>query len=63
MPAVSQRQQRFFGMVDAGKLPRPKGLNDAQVKEFAETPRNGLPYRSAAAKAKRRQKIAAIRAR
>jgi len=58
MPAVSQKQQEFFGMVSSGKIPRPKGMTDEQVDHFAKTSRKGLPKRNNA----RRHKIAAIRA-
>ena len=43
MPAVSKKQQRFFGMVDAGKIPKPKGMKDEDVKKFARTKHKGLP--------------------
>lgn len=62
MPSVSQKQQEFFGMVDAGKIPRPKGMNAQQVKEFARTERKGLPYRARSGKKSRRHRIAMIRA-
>lgn len=48
MPAVSQKQQEFFGMVAAGKAAKPKGMTMKQVKDFARTPRKGLPLRAAA---------------
>jgi hypothetical protein len=43
MPAVSRRQRRFFGMVRAGLIPKPPGMTDAQVREFARTPESRLP--------------------
>ena len=43
MPAKSKKQQRFFGMIESGKIARPKGMTEQQVKEFASTPRKGLP--------------------
>jgi len=45
MPSTSKKQQEFFGMVEAGKIKRPKGMNAQQVKEFASTKRKGLPNR------------------
>lgn len=47
MPAVSQAQQRYFGMIEAGKIARPKNMKEADVKAFAATPRKGLPRRKA----------------
>jgi hypothetical protein len=58
MPATSKAQRRFFGMVAAGKAPRPKGMSDSQIEHFASTPEKGLPTRAN----NRRRKIAAIRA-
>jgi predicted transcriptional regulator len=46
MPAVSQQQQKFFGMVAAGKIAKPKGMTEADVKKFARTKRKGLPKRA-----------------
>jgi len=46
MPAKSKKQQEYFGMVEAGKIPAPKGMNARQVKEFASTSRKGLPTQS-----------------
>jgi hypothetical protein len=50
MPAVSQKQQEYFGMVDSGKIPKPKGMTDKQVKDFAGTSRKGLPVKKAVKK-------------
>lgn len=48
MPAKSKAQQRFFGAElarrRAGKKTRTK-MTEAQLKEFAETKRKGLPTR------------------
>lgn len=48
MPAVSKKQQRFMGAdlarKRAGKKTRTK-MTEAQLKEFAETKRKGLPAR------------------
>ncbi len=43
MPAKSKAQRRFFGMVAAGVIPKPKGMSMADVKKFARTPEQGLP--------------------
>ena len=45
MPAVSKAQQRFFGMVHAGVIPKPKGMKKKDVKKFAKTKHDGLPER------------------
>lgn len=45
MPARSVAQRRFFGMVAAGRIPKPKGMSMADVREFARTPERGLPRR------------------
>lgn len=45
MPAVSQAQQRYFGAIKGGEIPRPQGLSDKVVGEFARTARKGLPER------------------
>ncbi len=63
MPATSKAQQHFFGMIEAGKRPRPKGMSAAQVKHFASTKTKGLPYRAKSSNDKHRKTIAAIRAR
>ena len=48
MPAVSKKQQRFFGAElarrRAGKKTKTK-MTTAQLKEFAGTGRKGLPAR------------------
>jgi hypothetical protein len=44
-PAKSKKQQEYFGMVSAGKIPRPKGMNEKQVEEFASTSRKNLPLK------------------
>lgn len=46
MPSTTKRQQRFFGMVEGGELPKPAGMTDEQVKEFASTPTKDLPERA-----------------
>lgn len=43
MPAKSQAQQRFFGAIKGGEIPKPRGLSDKVVDEFAGTKRKGLP--------------------
>jgi hypothetical protein len=56
MPARSQKQQRFMGMVEAakeGKLKNPSpaiekaahSMTTKQVDDFASTPRKGLPLK------------------
>lgn len=45
MPATSKKQQQYFGMVEAGKVAKPKGMNMQQVKDFASTKTKGLPTR------------------
>jgi hypothetical protein len=44
-PSVSKKQQRYFGMVEAGKIPMPQGMSKKAVEEFAGTPRKGLPVK------------------
>ena len=55
MPAKSKAQQRLMGAdlqrAREGKKTRT-GMSKAQLKEFAETPRKGLPAEKAPAKAK-----------
>lgn len=46
MPATSQKQQQYFGMVESGKLPRPASMTAQQVHDFAATKRKGLPKRA-----------------
>ena len=50
MPAVSKKQQAFMGAelsrARAGKKTRT-GMPAAKLKEFASTPRKGLPARKA----------------
>lgn len=41
--AVSRAQQRYFGMVAAGKIPKPKGMKMKDVEKFARTKHKGLP--------------------
>lgn len=49
MPAVSKKQQRFMGAElrrkRAGKKTRTK-MTEAQLEEFAETKRKGLPKKA-----------------
>ncbi len=45
MPATSVKQRRYFGMVESGKIPKPPGISDKAVKEFASTKESGLPKR------------------
>ena len=59
MPATSQAQQRYFGMVDSGKIPAPKGMTAKQVHDFAATKRKGLPKRAMSRKARRKAASAA----
>lgn len=61
MPATSKAQRRYFGMVHAGKKPRPEGMSKEAVEHMASTKEKGLPKH--AAKAARRRKIAEMRAR
>ncbi len=46
MPSRSVKQQKFFGMVMAGKMPKPKGMTMMQVKKFAMTKTKGLPKKT-----------------
>lgn len=66
MPAVSKVQQRMMGAdlarARAGKRTRT-GMSISKLKKFASTKREGLPYRAASSKKKRRQRIAQIRSR
>lgn len=50
MPAKSKAQQHYFGMIEGGARPRPKGMSAKQVKDFASTPTKGLPKRVKAKK-------------
>jgi hypothetical protein len=43
IPAKSQAQQKFFGAVLGGTIPRPHGMTTKQAHDFAATPRTGLP--------------------
>lgn len=43
--AVSKSQQRFMGMVAAGKIDPPKGLSKKEARKFAKTKHDGLPER------------------
>lgn len=45
MPAKSKAQQRYFGMVRAGKIKKPKGMSDEDVEKMASTKHKGLPDR------------------
>lgn len=51
MPAVSQKQQRFFAIAEhhpeklRGAAPK---MSKAKMHEFAATPRKGLPMRKSA---------------
>lgn len=45
MPSVSQSQQRYFGAIAGGNIPKPKGMSDKVVQEFASTKRKDLPER------------------
>ena len=42
MPAKSKAQQRYFGMMEAGKIPA-KGVSPKVMDEFAKTKTTGLP--------------------
>lgn len=42
MPATSKKQQRYFGMVHAGKIPKPKGMKKKDVLKFAKTKHKNL---------------------
>lgn len=46
MPAVSQRQQRFFGGIKGGSIPKPEGMSEKTVDDFARTKRAGLSERA-----------------
>ena len=41
--AKSKAQQRYFGMVKAGKIDKPKGMSDKEVDKMASTKHKGLP--------------------
>jgi hypothetical protein len=43
MPAVSKKQQEYMAMVAHGKIKGPAGLSKETAREFAETPKAGLP--------------------
>ena len=43
MPAKSKAQQRFMAMCDHGTHPRGQCPDQATAREFAKTPRRGLP--------------------
>lgn len=45
MPAKSKSQQRYFGMIEAGKIPSPKGMTVGEIRKFSHTKRKGLPNR------------------
>jgi hypothetical protein len=49
MPSTSQAQQQFMGAelarLRAGKATRT-GMNEQQLRDFASTPRKGLPKRA-----------------
>lgn len=66
MPSVSKAQQMMMGAdyarAKAGE-PTRTGMTVSQLKEFASTPRKGLPYRVHSSRRKRRLAIAKIRAR
>ena len=47
MPAKSKKQQRYFGMIEAGILPKPKGMTKDEVHKMASTKRKGLPNKVA----------------
>lgn len=68
MPAKSIRQQKLMGMAYAykqGKLKKASAkvkklaasMSLSQLKEYAETSREGLPYRKAKPKGRRKYKI------
>ena len=48
--AVSKAQQRFMGMVAAGKIKAPKGLSKDEARKFAKTKHKGLPEKVTEAK-------------
>ncbi len=43
MPSRSIRQRRYFGAIQGGAIPRPKGMTDQTVHDFASTSEKGLP--------------------
>lgn len=43
MPSVSNAQQHYFGAIKGGAIPKPKGMTDKVVDEFARTSTKGLP--------------------
>ncbi len=43
MPARSQAQQKYFGAILGGSIKKPKGLSLDTARDFASTPRKGLP--------------------
>jgi len=43
MPAKSKSQQKYFGMMIAGKIPMAKGMTKKEVEKMAHTKTTGLP--------------------
>lgn len=46
MPATSVRQRRYFGAIAGGAIPKPDGMTDKTVHDFASTKENGLPAKA-----------------
>lgn len=47
MPSTSVKQRRYFGAIEGGAIPKPPGMTDKAVKEFASTSEKGLPKKAA----------------
>ena len=67
MPAISQVQQQAAAIeLEARKkgaaASRFKSMTNQQLEEYASTSRAGLPHRAPSQKAKRRRRIAEMRA-
>ncbi len=43
MPSRSIRQRRYFGAILGGAVPRPRGMSDQTIQDFASTSEKGLP--------------------
>lgn len=46
MPATSVRQRRYFGAIAGGAIPKPQGMTDKTVHDFASTKEKGLPAKA-----------------
>ena len=43
MPAKSKKQQRYFGMVEAGMIHKPEGMTKKEVHKMTSTKTKWLP--------------------